>query len=159
LKFARSGERFAVGESLGDHLPSIVAQAEPISQKLREITGGVRPVAFSHVTEPAQALLAATLAGELRKTAWILCPSVRSQELLYESLLNWQPNALFPSCGVRWLYTPPDPEIGGRPALFNRVQREGPHLIVTTRSPRPTGSRSSALKQQCWFFAAENTAP
>jgi len=84
-----------VGESLGDQLPSIVAQADPISQKLREITGGLRPIAFSHVTEPAQALLVATLASELRKTLWILCPSVRSQELLYESLLNWQPNALF----------------------------------------------------------------
>ena len=82
-------------ESSGDHLPSIVTHAESISQKVREIAGGVRPVAFSHVTEPSQAFLVAAIAKEIRKTLWIPCPSVRSQELLYESLLNWKPDALF----------------------------------------------------------------
>ena len=72
-----------------------MAKAEPISQKLREIEQGAFPVAFSHVTEPAQAFLVAAIAGGIRKTFWVSCPNVRSQELLYESLLNWLPDALF----------------------------------------------------------------
>jgi len=56
-----------------------VAGAEPISQKLRDVGKGARPVAFSHVTEPAQAFLVAAIAGEIRKTLWVLCPNVRSQ--------------------------------------------------------------------------------
>lgn len=125
-------------ESSSDHLPSIVAQSESISQKLREIAEGVRPVAFSHVTEAAHALLVAALAHEIPGTLWILCPSVRSQETLFESLLNWQPRALFlPEAEFAAVENIlPDPEIAAeRLALLNRVQREkGPHLIVATRA-------------------------
>ncbi|HEY8835164.1 MAG TPA: CarD family transcriptional regulator, partial [Chthoniobacterales bacterium] len=125
-------------ESSSDHLPSIVTHTESISQKLREITEGVRPVAFSHVTEAAQAFLVAAIATEIRRTLWILCPSVRSQESLYESLLNWEPNALFlPEAEFAAVENIlPDPELAAeRLALLNRVQREkGPHLIVATRA-------------------------
>ncbi|MFL6590969.1 MAG: DEAD/DEAH box helicase, partial [Chthoniobacterales bacterium] len=125
-------------ESAHDQLPSIVAQAGPISQKIRAIAGGLRPVTFSHVSEPAQALLVAALAREISKTIWILCPNIRSQELLYESLLNWQPNALFlPEAEIAAVENIlPDPEIAAeRLALLNRVQREkGTHLIVATRA-------------------------
>jgi transcription-repair coupling factor (superfamily II helicase) len=144
-----------VEESLGDPLPLIVARAESISQKLREIGEGVRPVAFSHVTEPAQAFLVAAIAGEIRKTFWILCPNVRSQELLYESLLNWVPDALFlPEAEFAAVENIlPDPEIAAeRLALLNRLQREkGPHLIVTTRAalqqaaPDPAALTSAVL--------------
>ncbi len=125
-------------ESSGDQLPSIAAHAEPISQKLREIAEGVRPVAFSHVTDAAQSFLVAALAREIQKTLWVFCPSVRSQELLYETLLNWQPNALFlPEAEFAAVENIlPDPEIAAeRLALLTRVQREkGPHLIVATRA-------------------------
>jgi transcription-repair coupling factor (superfamily II helicase) len=127
-----------VEESSRDHLPSIVTHADSISQKLREIAGGVRPVAFSHVAESAQAFVVAALATNIRKTLWVLCPNVHSQELLYESLLNWQPNALFlPDAEFAAVENIlPDPEIAAeRLALLNRVQREkGPHLIVATRA-------------------------
>jgi transcription-repair coupling factor (superfamily II helicase) len=127
-----------VEESSSDHLPSIATHTESISQKLREIAEGVRPVAFSHVTEPAQPFLVAGIATEIRKTLWVLCPSVRSQESLYESLLNWEPNALFlPEAEFAAVENIlPDPELGAeRLALLNRVQREkGPHLIVATRA-------------------------
>src|SRR5207247_9172511 len=63
--------------------------------KLRAIKRAQWPVQFSHVIEPAQAFLVATIASKIENTIWVLCPSVRSQELLYESLLNWRPNALF----------------------------------------------------------------
>src|ERR1044072_2216470 len=109
-----------------------------MSQTIREIGGRVRPVAFSHVTEPAQAFLVAALGNEIRRTRWISCPNVRAQELLYESLLNWRPDALFLpqaalAAGENIL---PDPEIAAeRLALLNRVQRDkGPHLIVATRA-------------------------
>ena len=139
-------------ESSRDHLPSIAADPESISQKIREIAEGVRPVAFSHVTEAAQAFLVAAIAREIPKTLWILCPSVRSQELLYETLLNWEPNALFlPEAEIAAVENIlPDPEIAAeRLALLTRVQREkGPHLIVATRAaldqPAPTPAALNA---------------
>jgi transcription-repair coupling factor (superfamily II helicase) len=144
-----------VEDSSDDSLPSIVAAAESISQKLREIEMDTRPVAFSHVTEPAQAFLVAAIAGKIKKTFWISCPNVRSQELLYESLLNWLPNALFlPEAEFAAVENIlPDPEIAAeRLALLNRVQREkGPHVIVTTRAaldqaaPDPAALNSAVL--------------
>jgi transcription-repair coupling factor (superfamily II helicase) len=144
-----------VEDSASDSLPAVVAAAEPISQKLRAIERGVRPVAFSHVTEPAQAFLVAAIAGQIRKTFWVVCPNVRSQELLYESLLNWVPNALFlPEAEFAAVENIlPDPELAAeRLALLNRVQREkGPHLIIATRAaldqaaPEPAALRSAAM--------------
>jgi transcription-repair coupling factor (superfamily II helicase) len=144
-----------VEDSSGDPLPSIVAGAESISQKLREIEQGADPVAFSHVTESAQAFLVAAITGEIAKTSWILCPNVRSQELLYESLLNWLPDALFlPEAEFAAVENIlPDPEIAAeRLALLNRVQRDkGPHVIVTTRAaldqaaPDPAALNSAVL--------------
>jgi transcription-repair coupling factor (superfamily II helicase) len=144
-----------VEDSSSDPLPSIVARAESISQKLREIRQGARPVAFSHVTEPAQAFLVAAIAGQIRKSFWILCPNVRSQELLYESLLNWLPDALFlPEAEFAAIENIlPDPEIAAeRLALLNRAQREkGPQVIVTTRAaldqtaPDPAALTSAVL--------------
>ena len=56
-----------------------------------------------------------------------MCPNVRSQELLYESLLNWLPGALFlPEAEFAAVENIlPDPEIAAeRLALLSRVQRE-----------------------------------
>ena len=155
LKFDRSGETLPVEDSSSDPLPSIVTHAESISQKLREIEQGARPVAFSHVTEAAQAFLVAAIAEEIRKTFWIICPNVRSQELLYESLLNWLPDALFlPEAEFAAVENIlPDPEIAAeRLALLNRVQREkGPHVIIATRAaldqaaPNPAALNSAVL--------------
>lgn len=140
---------------MADHLPSIVAQAEPISLKIREIGDGVRPVAFSHVAEPAQPFLLAALAHELPQTIWVSCPSVRSQELLYESLLNWEPDALFlPEAEIAAVENIlPDPEIAAeRLALLHRVQRgKGPQIIVATRAsfsqpaPQPAALDAAVL--------------
>ncbi len=129
---------------------SCVVNAEPIAQKLRAIEAGNFPVAFSHVTEPAQPFLVAALAQKLSRTIWVVCPSVRSQELLYESLLNWKPDALFlPEAEFAAVENIlPDPEIAAeRLALLTRVAREkGPHLIVaTSASLDQAAPRSSAI--------------
>jgi transcription-repair coupling factor (superfamily II helicase) len=144
-----------VEESSRDHLPSIAAHTESISLKIREVREGVRPVAFSHVTEAAQAFLVAAVANEIPKTLWVLCPSVRSQESLYETLLNWHPNALFlPEAEIALVENIlPDPEIAAeRLALLSRVQREkSPHLIVATRAaldqpaPAPAALHAAVL--------------
>jgi transcription-repair coupling factor (superfamily II helicase) len=127
-----------VEDSSSDPLPLVVARATPIAQKLRDFGKDARPVAFSHVTEPAQAFLVAAIAGEIGKTFWALCPNVRSQELLYESLLNWLPDALFlPEAEFAAVENIlPDPDIAAeRLALLNRIQREkGPHVIIATRA-------------------------
>jgi len=132
----------------------MVAASEPIARKLREIERAQLPVQFSHVIQPAQAFLVATIARKIDKTIWVLCPSVHSQELLYESLLNWHPTALFlPEAEFAAIENVlPDPEIAAeRLALLTQVGREaGPHLIVATRpsldqaSPR-RGALQSAI--------------
>jgi transcription-repair coupling factor (superfamily II helicase) len=144
-----------VEDSSSNPLPASVAETEAISQKLREIEKGLFPVAFSHVTEPAQAFLVAAITGEIHKTFWVLCPNVRSQELLYESLLNWRPDALFlPEAEFGAVENIlPDQDIAAeRLALLNRVQREkGPHVIIATRSalgqaaPDPAALNSAIL--------------
>jgi transcription-repair coupling factor (superfamily II helicase) len=144
-----------VEDSSSDPLPLVVARATPITQKLRDFGKDARPVAFSHVTEPAQAFLVAAIAGEIRKTFWVLCPNIRSQELLYESLLNWLPDALFlPEAEFAAVENIlPDPDIAAeRLALLNRIQREkGPHVIIATRAaldqvaPAPAVLNSAVL--------------
>jgi transcription-repair coupling factor (superfamily II helicase) len=90
------------------------------------------------VIEPAQAFLVATVASKIENTIWVLCPSVHSQELLYESLLNWQPDALFlPEAEFAALENIlPDPEIAAeRLGLLTQLEREqAPRLIVATRA-------------------------
>ena len=119
-------------------LLEIVAASEPIARKLRAIDRAQWPVQFSHVTQPAQAFLVATITHEIDKTIWVLCPNVHSQELVYESLLNWHPNALFlPEAEFAAVENVlPDPEIAAeRLALLTQVERDaGPHLIVATRA-------------------------
>src|SRR5438034_5187660 len=134
----------------------MVAASEPIARKLREIERAQLPVQFSHVIQPAQAFLVATIARKIDKTIWVLCPSVHSQELLYESLLNWYSVALFlPEAEFAAIENVlPDPEIAAeRLALLTQVEFEtGPHLIVTTRAslgqaaPR-RGALQSAIVQ------------
>ncbi len=115
-----------------------VAASEPIARKLRAIDRVQWPVRFSHVTQTAQAFLVATIAHRIDRTIWILCPNVHSQELIFESLLNWHPTALFlPEAEFAAVENVlPDPEIAAeRLALLMQVDREpGPHLIVATRA-------------------------
>src|SRR6266567_4483354 len=118
-------------------LLEIVAKSEPIARKLRAIERAQWPVQFSHVIESAQAFLVATIASKIENTIWVLCPSVYSQELLYESLLNWQPNALFlPEAEFAAVENIlPDPEIAAeRLALLTQLEREQAQLVIATHA-------------------------
>ncbi len=126
-------ERSTVGELLES-----VAQSEPITRNLEQIETKRAPVKFSHVIAPAQAFLAAIIARRVRKTVWILCPSVRAQDSIYETILNWLPSAQFlPEAEFAAVENVlPDPEIAAeRLALLAKIDSEpGPHVIVTTRA-------------------------
>ncbi len=75
--------------------------------------------------------------------------------MLYESLLNWLPEALFlPEAEFAAVENIlPDPEIAAeRLALLNRIQRDkGPHVIIATRAaldqaaPNPAALSSAVL--------------
>jgi len=137
-----------VEKPIGAELLERVAASEPIAHKLDAIAKAAWPVKFSHVIEPAQAFLAAVIAHSFRRmrdlqhstksTIWILCPSVRSQELFYESLLNWQPDALFlPEAELAAVENVlPDPEIAAeRLALLTEIERDSrPRIVVATRA-------------------------
>jgi transcription-repair coupling factor (superfamily II helicase) len=126
-----------------------VAASEPIARKLHAIQDAKWPLQFSHVIQPAQPFLAAIIAQSWHQSSpdhphsadsaiWILCPSVHSQELLYESLVNWQPDALFlPEAEFAAAENVlPDPEIAAeRLAVLMEVRRgTGQHIIVATRA-------------------------
>jgi transcription-repair coupling factor (superfamily II helicase) len=125
-------------------LLEMVAASEPIARKLGAIEQSQWPVQFSHVVQAGQPFLAATIARKIDKTLWVFCPSVHSQESLYESLFNWLPNALFlPEAEfVAIENVLPDPEIAAeRLALLTQVEREAaPQLIVATRASLDQGA-------------------
>jgi transcription-repair coupling factor (superfamily II helicase) len=135
-----------VEKSLANQLLEHVEQAEPIARKLSQISKQHGPVKFSHVIDPARAFLSAVIARQAKKTVWILCPSVRAQDSVYETLLNWIPNAEFlPEAEFAAVENVlPDPEIAAeRLALLAKIDSEpGPHVIVITRAsleqPAPT---------------------
>ena len=132
-------------KSVSTKLLESVAASEPIARKLGAIRDARWPVQFSHVVEPAQAFLVAVIAHASHgrppddrhaadSTIWVLCPSVHSQELFYESLLNWQPDALFlPEAELAAVENVlPDPEIAAeRLALLTEIERgTGPRSYV-----------------------------
>jgi transcription-repair coupling factor (superfamily II helicase) len=144
-----------------------VATSKPIARKLEAIQRAQWPVRFSHVIQTGQPFLGAVLANAHHgrqtdkrqatdSTIWVLCPSVHSQEVFYESLLNWQPDALFlPEAELTGIENVlPDPEITAeRLALFLQIERgSGPRIIVATRAgldqaaPK-RGSLESAIVQ------------
>jgi transcription-repair coupling factor (superfamily II helicase) len=145
-----------VEKSTPGDLLTLVARSEPIAAKLRQIENRTWPVVFSHVVDSAQAFLVATIARNIDKTIWVFCPSVHSQELLHESLLNWQPDALFfPEAEFAAVENIlPDPEIAAeRLALLSLLERNaGTHVIVATRAsldqaaPKPGALISASIQ-------------
>src|SRR6266487_4020743 len=146
---AEFGVNSAVEKAIGIELLERVAASEPIARKLHAIQDAQWPVHFSHVIQPAQPFLAAIIAHAWHQlspddrqaadsTIWILCPSVHSQELFYESLLNWQSDALFlPEAEFAAAENVlPDPEIvAERLAVLMQIGRgTSPRVIVATRA-------------------------
>jgi len=138
-----------VEKPIGRELLERVAASEPIARKLHAIRDAQWPVQFSHVIQPAQPFLAAIISHAWHQRSpdhrhaadsaiWILCPSVHSQESLYESLLNWQPDAFFlPEAEFGAAENVlPDPEIAAeRLAVLMQIGRgTRQHVIVATRA-------------------------
>src|SRR5207237_5229184 len=95
---------------------------------MRQTKEQLWPVCFSHVIDSAQPFLVAVLARQVQKTIWVICPNVRTQELFYETLLNWVPTAQFlpvaEFAAVENIL--PDPEIAAeRLALLLRLEQSG----------------------------------
>ena len=139
-------------KSISGELLERVAQSAPIARKLEQIETQRAPAKFSHIIAPGQAFLAAVIARRMPKTVWIVCPSVRAQDSLYETILNWLPATQFlPEAEFAAVENVlPDPEIAAeRLALLAKIDSEpGPHVIVTTRAsleqPAPKGGAVSA---------------
>jgi transcription-repair coupling factor (superfamily II helicase) len=136
----------------------LAAAAEPTQRKLRQIAAGDFPVSFSHVIESAQPFLVATIAEDDRRSIWVICPTVRAQELFFESLSNWISNASFlPEAEFAAVENIlPDPEIAAeRLALLSQIEKENAaKIVVTTRAaldqPAPSRGtlRSASLEIQ-----------
>lgn len=140
----------------GDFL-KLAAAAEPLERKLRQIATRNFPVRFNHVIESAQPFLVATIASMWRDSPiWVISPTVRRQELFFESLSIWNSNAAFlPEAEFAAVENVlPDPEIAAeRLALFSQIEKgSASELIVTTRAaieqpaPRRGKLRSASLE-------------
>jgi transcription-repair coupling factor (superfamily II helicase) len=131
--------------------------AAPVQERLCALASG-DVVAFEHVTEPAQAFLAAIVAGSTKQRCWIVCENARAQETLYNELLNWFPEAaFFPeqeiALGENML---PDPEIAAErlgllQALSGAKARAARLLVLTKASldepvPSPAGLLAEAVQ-------------
>jgi transcription-repair coupling factor (superfamily II helicase) len=131
--------------------------AAPIRARL-DVLSRAEPIAFEHVTEPAQAFLAALVADATKQRCWIVCENARSQEIIYNELLNWHPEAAFFSekeiaLGENVL---PDPEIAAErlgllQSLSGEKSRDSRLLVLTKAAleeqvPSPSGLRSEALQ-------------
>jgi transcription-repair coupling factor (superfamily II helicase) len=131
-------------------------ESPPVRERLRALANG-ETVAFEHVTEPAQAFVAAIVAGAARQRCWIVCENARAQETVFNELLNWFPDAaFFPekeiALGENFL---PDPEIGAeRLSMLQTLSGEKAHkshLLVLTKTsldeqvPSPAGLRAEAV--------------
>ncbi|MEP6603950.1 MAG: transcription-repair coupling factor [Spartobacteria bacterium] len=144
-----------------DLLP-LVAQSAPIAEKLRKIDNQAGAVAFSHVIDSAQPFLVATLARKIDKTLWVLCPNIRTQERLYDSLLNWLPNAeLLPEVEFAAVENIlPDPEIAAeRLSILGKIDNERwPHIVIVTRaSLDQSAPKRGALQSNSIAFARGQT--
>ena len=144
-----------IGAGTADILARL-REAPPVRERLAALSLG-EPVAFEHVTEPAQPFVAALIARSVKQRCWIICENARSQETVFNELLNWFPEtAFFPEkeivLGENVL---PDPEISAeRLALLQTLSgdkvREARLLVLTKASldeqvPSPAGIRSEAL--------------
>jgi transcription-repair coupling factor (superfamily II helicase) len=160
LKFSRFRRTFAVDKS-GDLL-ELVARSAPIAGKLRQIGERDWPVAFSHVIESAQPFLVATLARKIDRTLWVLCASVRTQELLYESLVNWLPDARFlPEAEFAAVENIlPDPEIAAeRLALLASIEGEKAIVVATRASLDQPAPKPGALQSAFISFRRGEPTP
>jgi len=127
-----------VEKNLAASLLERVAQAAPIAAKLDSIAKRHGTVKFSHIIDPAQAFVAGVIAHRVKSTVWVLCPSVRAQDSIYETLQNWIPEAQFlPEAEFAAVENIlPDPEIAAeRLAILAKIDSEAyRHVIVTTRA-------------------------
>jgi transcription-repair coupling factor (superfamily II helicase) len=136
-------------------LLALASKAPSIAAKLEQSREQRWPVSFSHVVDSAQPFLVATIARYLKRATWVLCPNVRTQELFYETLLNWLPSAqFFPEAEFAAVENVlPDPEISAeRLALLLKIDEgAGRAVVVATRAsldqpaPQPGSLRSVAM--------------
>ncbi len=137
-------------------LPGRIARCGPIAAKLDLIRGGGLVVAFEHVTEPAQPLLAALIARHVEKRIWIICENVRAQEMFHGELLNWLPDAVFfpemdAALGENIV---PDPEVAAeRLEILQKLSsKRDQQIVVASRAslddplPSPGGLKQISLK-------------
>jgi transcription-repair coupling factor (superfamily II helicase) len=127
-----------VERSKSAELLDLVTGSPPIARKLEQIANARWPVKFSHIVEAGHAFLVATIARNSDRTIWVLCPNVRAQDSLYETLLNWLPDAQFlPEAEFAAVENIlPDPEIAAeRLSLLGRIDTDRrPQVIVATRA-------------------------
>src|SRR5437868_15410699 len=136
-------------------LVATTSKAPSIAAKLERIRAQRWPVLFSHVIDSAQPFLVATIDRDVNRTSWILCPNVRTQELFYETLLNWLPNVQFlPEAEFAAVENIlPDPELTAeRLALLLKIDEGGSRtVVVATRAslvqaaPPPGSLRSVSM--------------
>ncbi len=73
-----------------------LAESAPLDALLARVRDG-KSATFEHVIASAQPFLCATIIRQTNVPAWVVCPSIRTQESVHNEIANWHPDAvLFP---------------------------------------------------------------
>lgn len=132
------------------HVLDRLRDAAPVRERLGALAKG-ETVAFEHVTEPAQAFVAAIVAGATRQRCWIVCENARAQETVFNELLNWFPEtAFFPekeiALGENML---PDPEISAeRLSLLQTLSGDKSHKSHSSHQSHLLVLTKASLSEQ-----------
>ena len=131
------------------------ARVPALGAKLAAIGAGPT-VVFEQVTEAAQPFLTALIAKQAKSRVWVICESIRAQELFHNELITWFPDAIFlpemelaPTLGAIQ-----DPETGAErlQILQNLAATKARTIIVASRAslnesvPAPAALKRVTLK-------------
>ncbi len=77
------------------NLLDALSSSPPLKKKLAAVRANTQPVHFEQVIESAWPVLTALLVQSSKARSWVVCPNIRSQEIIHNEILHWHPNALF----------------------------------------------------------------
>lgn len=139
-------------------LVSAVLGTQEFAKRLKSL-GKKGEVVLDHITPEARAFMVAVVMAQMEtslpgRRLWVLCPDVKTQDLLHSELLVWQSPALyFPKHSTQDIEVLPDPEsLAERISVLSRWREsrgDTPNaLLICTESLEETVPAAQEIENQ-----------
>ena len=139
-------------------LVSAVLETKEFAKRLKDL-GKKGGVVLDHITPEARAFMVAVVMAQMEislpgRRLWVLCPDVKTQDLLHSELLVWQSPALyFPKHSTQDIEILPDPEsLAERISVLSRWRESGGEtpnaLLICTESLVETVPAAQEIENQ-----------